>query len=219
MKSIVWDKIKSDLLLDLAFYANGELSDLSLDFTNSCGEGHCINIENETIEASSNVLIIDNSSKANPIGTGWFDFVEDAETHQIYYFWLFLSGDKLLNKKDCKIPEQIWFKLSEKSRTLLGSPDYSDKDLKDYYSKLKKVNNIDYKQFDVVQITAIKKPINKSHITGSPGYIREPQIGDKATIVEIYNNQDTLGFELESVDKEGHTNWLYTCTKNEIDFI
>jgi hypothetical protein len=73
------------------------------------------------------------------------------------------------------------------------------------------INNL--KQYDVVKIISFSNPdsINKSEFD-----IKKPEIGDIATIIEIYTNP-TIGYELECSDsKTGETLWLCTFDLVEI---
>jgi hypothetical protein len=80
------------------------------------------------------------------------------------------------------------------------------------------MENIDFKQYDFVQIKAINIPTNTLNIIGTEGVTRLPQVGDKATIVEIYKKDDVIdGFELECVNPKGLTEWLCTFHKNDIE--
>ncbi len=70
-----------------------------------------------------------------------------------------------------------------------------------------------YKQYDVVKIVSFKnlKLIKKTEFDKNI-----PEIGDIATIVEIYTNP-SIGYELECSDrKTGETLWLYTFKPEQI---
>ncbi len=44
---------------------------------------------------------------------------------------------------------------------------------------------------------------------------RTPKIGDKATIIEIYDNP-SLGYELESTIEAGETEWLVSISSADL---
>lgn len=73
-----------------------------------------------------------------------------------------------------------------------------------------------FKQYDRVKVTKINKVFEVDKF-----FIREPRVGDIATIVEIYNNNDKvgLGFTLECTDGEGRTYWLETITVGQLEFV
>lgn len=71
-----------------------------------------------------------------------------------------------------------------------------------------------YKQYSVVTIAELNREF--SPLDSSVGD-RLPQIGDEATIVEVYS-EPTLGYELECVDKNGDTHWLVTFAPKDALF-
>ena len=76
------------------------------------------------------------------------------------------------------------------------------------------MNNREIRQYDVVRVLAIYRQLNKSEC--SPG-IRLPEIDDIATVIEVYE-KPTVGYELESVDNNGETNYLVTIAPEDMDF-
>ena len=69
-------------------------------------------------------------------------------------------------------------------------------------------------QYDYVRITAIRRTFLKEEC--EPG-TRTPIVGDIAAVIEIYDNPK-LGYELESVNEEGETNWLVTVAATDMEF-
>lgn len=67
-------------------------------------------------------------------------------------------------------------------------------------------------QYDVVEIQEI---IQASEFKADSFNQRPPQVGDKATIIEIYQ-APTLAYELECSDSNGITLWLQIVTTNEM---
>ena len=63
--------------------------------------------------------------------------------------------------------------------------------------------------YDAVRIEELYKPA-----TLSDSDIRQPQVGDVAWVIEIYENPQ--GYELECSDKDGTTAWLQAFGVEEI---
>lgn len=63
--------------------------------------------------------------------------------------------------------------------------------------------------YDAVKIEELHKPASLSG-----GDIRQPQVGDVAWVIEIYENAP--GYELEFSDKDGTTVWLQAFRAEEI---
>jgi hypothetical protein len=63
-----------------------------------------------------------------------------------------------------------------------------------------------YEQYSVVKIKSINKTFDADDFKLNN---RLPEIGDIATIIEIYE-EPSLGYELECSDKKGITAWLIT---------
>jgi hypothetical protein len=73
---------------------------------------------------------------------------------------------------------------------------------------------MNFKQYDVVKIKSFKNPNN---LIKSIDDERLPEIGDIATIIEIYN-KPRIGYELEcSNSKNGFTIWLHSFAEEEIE--
>ena len=64
-------------------------------------------------------------------------------------------------------------------------------------------------QFDKVRIVALRQK-RASPLVGS----RSPQVGDVATVVDLYRNPG--GYELECVTPQGKTLWLESFTTDEV---
>jgi hypothetical protein len=76
------------------------------------------------------------------------------------------------------------------------------------------MNKNDVRQYDYVRITAIHRNFSKAECR--PG-TRAPKIGDIAAVIEIYNNP-ARGYELESVNERGETEWLITVAAADLVF-
>jgi len=73
--------------------------------------------------------------------------------------------------------------------------------------------NMKFKQYSVVRIKKINKEFDENDISFNN---QLPQIGDIATIVEVYENPN-LGYELECPNDDGTYKWLMTFSSTEID--
>lgn len=76
------------------------------------------------------------------------------------------------------------------------------------------MNKNDIRLYDYVRITAIHRNFSESDCI--PG-TRVPKIGDIAAVIEIYN-KPALGYELESVNERGETEWLITVAASDLVF-
>lgn len=72
------------------------------------------------------------------------------------------------------------------------------------------MEKLEFKQYDHVKITKISKDMSEF----DDKRMDTPEVGDEATIVEIYENNGNIGFELEDFWDE----WLYTFDSEEIEF-
>ena len=71
--------------------------------------------------------------------------------------------------------------------------------------------------FDEYDVVRVKKLLTPSRpFSGTEGATRSPQIGDKGTIVFLY---DQSLFIIECVDKEGYTVWLADFEKSELALV
>ena len=71
-----------------------------------------------------------------------------------------------------------------------------------------------YKQYSVVRLKNIFKQFGSTELVFDK---RHPQVGDVATIIEIYESP-TFGYELECSDENGITVWLATFTPEDAEF-
>jgi len=69
-----------------------------------------------------------------------------------------------------------------------------------------------FNQYDIVRIVRLNRPFALKECL--PGK-RTPKVGDKATIIEIYTNP-TLGYELESTNQAGETEWLVSIRSSDL---
>ena len=76
------------------------------------------------------------------------------------------------------------------------------------------MNKDEVQQYDYVRITEVRRNFRREECL--PG-TRIPEVGDTAAVIEIYD-KPVLGYELESVDEDGQTNWLVTITPPDLEF-
>ena len=73
----------------------------------------------------------------------------------------------------------------------------------------------EFRQYDVVRIVRFLSKLNVQE-TNESSFKRPPEIGDIATVVEVYT--DPPGYELECCeDNDGVTTWLASFTKESIE--
>jgi len=70
-----------------------------------------------------------------------------------------------------------------------------------------------FNQYDLVKIVRLNRQFTSKECM--PG-TRTPKVGDQAYIVEIYD-KPKLGYELESVNEGGQTDWLVTIDPADLD--
>lgn len=68
--------------------------------------------------------------------------------------------------------------------------------------------------YDVVRITALHRTFHPEDSLF--GGRRLPTMGDVAVVVEIYDDPE-LGYELESVNEDGRTNWLVSVSASDLE--
>ena len=71
-----------------------------------------------------------------------------------------------------------------------------------------------YPIYSIVKITALHKTFSNYGLSFCK---RAPVVGDKATIIEVYD-KPTLGYELECSDGKGDTEWLLTFSPKDAEF-
>ncbi len=76
------------------------------------------------------------------------------------------------------------------------------------------MNKANINQYDYVRITAVHRRFSPEDCV--PG-TRLPEVGDVAAVIEIYDKPE-LGYELESVNEQGETNWLVTVAASDLEF-
>ncbi|QWV93566.1 DUF4926 domain-containing protein [Geomonas oryzisoli] len=67
-------------------------------------------------------------------------------------------------------------------------------------------------QYDYVRLTRLHRAFHQEEVVGT----RQPTVGDIAAVIEIYEKPE-LGYELESVNEDGTTNWLVTVSASDVE--
>jgi hypothetical protein len=71
-------------------------------------------------------------------------------------------------------------------------------------------------QYSTVKIVALHRKFDESNV--QRGFDRRlPQIGDLATVVEVYRSP-TLGYELECSNSDATSEWLITFSLGDAEF-
>jgi hypothetical protein len=70
---------------------------------------------------------------------------------------------------------------------------------------------MEFKQYDVVRIAAFK--VEQPELVDETN-LRQPVVGDVATIIELYSSPS--GYELECSDANGITQWLMAFRPEEV---
>ena len=112
-------EVERQLLQDLAFYGVSA-SDLKIDWSHPCPEGHRTIALDGELWSCSNIGILDGDLF---VARGWMDFIHGGGNNPFFVFWLFLDirdGDKWKRVKvEPDIPNQVWDALSNQTKSLL----------------------------------------------------------------------------------------------------
>jgi hypothetical protein len=113
-------EVERQLLLDLEHYRGGPANDtLTIDWSNSCQEGHCTEALGGYLESMSGVRV--HRSDGRGIADGWIDFIHGGDDFPLFVFWLFLhliddEGRSVAVKEDVAIPPYLWDRLPPASK-------------------------------------------------------------------------------------------------------
>ena len=115
-------EVERQLLADLAHYGI-VIPGASLDWSESCQEGHCTSALDGNLEELSNVAVF--GSGAEPVAEGWIDFVHGGGSNALFVFWLYFSvqhaGKWTKIKSDNSIPQHVWENLPEVTKQACAS--------------------------------------------------------------------------------------------------
>ena len=110
-------EVESQLLRDLAHYGV-ETEGLSIDWSDTCPEGHCTEYLGGRLENWSGVGVLNTSSRC--VASGWLEFVHGGSDNPLFVFWEYLDADGSEGKQKKGIPKHVWDLLPERSKDLCG---------------------------------------------------------------------------------------------------
>jgi len=110
-------EVERQLIDDLRAYGLNE-SNLEIDWSDACNEGHCTSALDGNLEGLSSVCV--KGANGENVAEGWIDFIHGGDPNSLFVFWLFLSA-KSGNvwqhiKEDRGLPQHIRSKLPEASK-------------------------------------------------------------------------------------------------------
>ena len=113
-------EVERQLLADLQHYLPNR-AELSIDWSSMCPEGHLTTIFDGELQSGSDVQVRDQSGTV--VGAGWVDFIHGGEANPLYVFWHHLdvkdsNGQWHCVKADGWIPDHVWAKLPEQTKSL-----------------------------------------------------------------------------------------------------
>ena len=127
MGPLLQAEVEKQLIEDLEKY-NLHEKGLSIDWLESCQEGHCTSFLDGNLENLSCVVVRD--QRGNQIAEGWIDFIHGGNNNPLFVFWLFLSIHKAQEWMKVKdqpvIPIHIWNKLPETTKKLCSKKEEYD---------------------------------------------------------------------------------------------
>lgn len=99
--------VEEQLSLDLRNYKIYQ-DQINFDWSESCIEGHDLELLDGSVENFSNISVYDNDGKL--IAEGWMDFVYGGDFFMAFWELIkTLEGDKkIAEKKEFGIPKHIW---------------------------------------------------------------------------------------------------------------
>lgn len=112
-------EVERQLLEDLAVY-NVDTEGLSIDWSDSCVEGHRTTHLDGDLENFSGVGVLDVAG--NLVAGGWIDFIHGGEDNPLFVFWtdltVFRDGGPDYVKRLPDIPLHVWETLSDETRDM-----------------------------------------------------------------------------------------------------
>jgi hypothetical protein len=124
MGSALRAEVERQLLRDFQYYepaAPGQ--PVSIDWSAALQEGHTATVLGGALESLSDVYLRD--SAGEKVGDGWMEFVYGGVGHDLFVFWLFLklrdaAGRWRDVRNEATIPEHIWKRLPEATKSVCG---------------------------------------------------------------------------------------------------
>ena len=75
----------------------------------------------------------------------------------------------------------------------------------------------DFKMFDAVRVSRLHVRVRAVHGTRSPA--RQPRVGDRGTIVEVFGPAGEATYLVECVEPDGGTAWVAELAREELEAI
>jgi hypothetical protein len=110
-------EVERQLLEDFRYYFKDQ-DDITIDWSDPCGEGHETEHLDGSLENWSDVWIV--NVKGERIAWGWIDFVHGGDDNPLFVFWHYLhfgeDGEDMVRSHG--IPQHIWDRLPNSSKDL-----------------------------------------------------------------------------------------------------
>ena len=119
MGSLLRREVERQLLADLDHYGVFDHG-LSIDWAETCQEGHLTSALDGKLEEVSGLTVRNHDGSA--VADGWMDFVHGGGTNPLFVFWLFLAvgagAERRKVKTDAWIPDHVWEQLPDSTKSL-----------------------------------------------------------------------------------------------------
>jgi hypothetical protein len=119
-------EVEKQLIDDFRRYAAEQRDDLTIDWSETCPEGHETAYLDGRLENWSDVCIV--NAQGETVARGWIDFIHGSGDHPLFVFWYSLRFGA--NTEDVVraqgIPQHIWENLPERTKALYLSSEADD---------------------------------------------------------------------------------------------
>jgi len=116
--------VEAQLLMDLREYGI-DTEGLTIDWSNACQEGHCIDVDSGWLESADDIHVLDRHGRI--VAGGWIDFIYVGGETKLRAFWLYLhvAADDgwTVVKSHPTIPDHLWLALSEVEKDTVAAQD------------------------------------------------------------------------------------------------
>jgi len=120
-------EVQRQLLKDFQRYYNESTHNLTIDWSDTCPEGHATIYLDGWLENWSEVKVV--NSQGEIIASGWIDFIHGGGENPLFVFWYYLnigeSGSDVVKANG--IPTHIWEILPDSTKDLCLKSDSYDK--------------------------------------------------------------------------------------------
>jgi hypothetical protein len=120
-------EVERQLSADIARYGV-EVEGLTIDWSNTCPEGHATTFLDGNLENWSGVRV--RGKDGTIVAEGWLDFIHGGGSNPLFVFWDFLTiyegNQKREGKRAPGIPQHIWDQLPVTSKDLCTRSDTYD---------------------------------------------------------------------------------------------